>query len=87
LGVRAATTRDVSGLMVTPHASLAGCTPSATSHRNRPWRSLRPALHLGSRACRDLALSSDATLGFTYSGQLAGDLQDNGVQGRLNWRF
>jgi uncharacterized protein with beta-barrel porin domain len=44
-------------------------------------------LHFGSRACRDHALSSDATLGFTYAGQLAGDLQDNGVQGRLNWRF
>jgi len=35
----------------------------------------------------DLALGHDAVLGISYAGQLAGDLHDNGAQGRLTWRF
>jgi outer membrane autotransporter protein len=35
----------------------------------------------------DFALGPDAILGVSYAGQLADDLQDNGVQGRLTWRF
>jgi uncharacterized protein with beta-barrel porin domain len=35
----------------------------------------------------DIDFAPDATFGLSYVGQLAGDPQDNGVQGRLNWRF
>ena len=35
----------------------------------------------------DLNLGPNATLGVSYSGQLASDLQDNAVKGRLTWLF
>jgi hypothetical protein len=35
----------------------------------------------------DFALGPDAVFGISYAGQLASDLQDNGVQGRLDVRF
>jgi fibronectin-binding autotransporter adhesin len=35
----------------------------------------------------DLNISEKATLGFSYSGQFASDVQDNAVQGRFRWRF
>lgn len=34
----------------------------------------------------DMALGADAFLSLSYIGQLAADLHDNGVQGRLDWR-
>ena len=34
---------------------------------------------LSGRAGRDVSLS--------YQGQLAGDFQDNGIRGNLDWRF
>lgn len=33
----------------------------------------------------DLALSPNATLGASYAGQLADDIRDHAVKGRLNW--
>jgi uncharacterized protein with beta-barrel porin domain len=35
----------------------------------------------------DFTLGPNATLGVSYSGQLASDLQDNAVKGRLTWQF
>jgi outer membrane autotransporter protein len=35
----------------------------------------------------DFRIASDATLGLSYTGQLAGDVQDHGITGRLDWRF
>ncbi len=35
----------------------------------------------------DLALGADAFVSISYIGQLATDLHDNGLQGRLDWRF
>ena len=35
----------------------------------------------------DLFLAPDATLSLSYNGELAGDIEDHGVSGRLNWRF
>jgi outer membrane autotransporter protein len=35
----------------------------------------------------DFNLGPNATLGVSYSGQLASDLQDNAVKGHLTWLF
>ena len=35
----------------------------------------------------DFNLSATATLGVSYSGQLASDVTDNAVKGRLTWLF
>jgi outer membrane autotransporter protein len=35
----------------------------------------------------DFAIAPDATLGLSYAGQLAEDVQDHAVSGHLNWRF
>jgi len=35
----------------------------------------------------DVKLAGNATLGIAYSGQLAGDIEDHGITGRLDWRF
>ena len=35
----------------------------------------------------DFALSPSATLGVSYNGEIASDIEDHGVSGRFNWRF
>jgi Calcineurin-like phosphoesterase len=35
----------------------------------------------------DVVVAPDATLSLSYQGQLAGDIQDNGIRGNLDWRF
>lgn len=35
----------------------------------------------------DISLSPSATLGVSYTGEIASDVEDHGVTGRLNWRF
>lgn len=35
----------------------------------------------------DFALSPSATLGIAYNGEIASDIEDHGVSGRLNWQF
>ena len=35
----------------------------------------------------DVFLTPDATLSLSYNGELAKDIEDHGVSGRLNWRF
>ena len=99
LGVRAATTMPVAGMPVTPRVSIAWqyafgeLTPElalAFALSGIPFGISGVPLARNSaliEAGLDLALGVDATLGVSYSGQLAGDLQDNGVQGRLTWRY
>ena len=38
-------------------------------------------------AGRDVSLSPTATLGVSYNGEIASDVEDHGVSGRLDWRF
>ena len=99
LGVRAATTMPVAGMLVTPRASVAWqyafgeLTPDlalAFASSGIPFGISGVPLARNSaliEAGLDFALGPDAILGISYAGQLAGDLQDNGVQGRLTWRF
>jgi len=35
----------------------------------------------------DVLLAPDATLSLSYNGELASDIEDHGVTGRVNWRF
>ena len=99
LGVRAATTMPVFGMLVTPRASVAWqyafgeLTPDialAFASSGIPFGISGVPLARNSAligAGLDLALGPDVAFGVTYSAQLAGDFQDNGVQGRLTWRF
>jgi outer membrane autotransporter protein len=99
LGVRAATTLYVSGVAVTPRVSAAwqhafgDITPDLTL----AFVSTGTAFGIAGvplaqdsalvEAGLDFSLGVDTTLGVSYSGQIADDLQDHGVQGRLMWRF
>jgi len=99
LGVRAATTVSVAGTLLTPHASLAwqhalGDVDPAASLAFASGGAAFTVL--GAPVARDsalldaglmLTLSDDASLGLAYSGQLADDVTDNAVTGRLDWRF
>jgi len=99
LGVRAATTMPVAGMLVTPRASVAwqyafgDVTPDLAlafaSSGIAFGISGIPLAHNSAliEAGLDFGLGQDAMLGVSYAGQLAGDLQDNGVQGRFTWRF
>jgi outer membrane autotransporter protein len=99
LGLRAASTMPVHGVMVTPRASVAwqyafgDTTPAmALAFAQSPagFGILGVPLAQSSaliEAGVDLHLSADARLGVSYVGQLASDLQDNGVQASLRWRF
>ena len=99
LGVRAATTLPVGDMLVTPHGSIAwqyafgDVTPDlalafasngvAFNISGVPIAQSSALLVAG----LDIALGSDAMLGISYAGQFGSGLQDNGVQGRLTWRF
>lgn len=99
LGVRAATTLSVAGALLTPHASLAwqhalgDVDPAASLAFASGGAGFTV---LGAPVARDsalldaglmLTLSDDASLGLAYSGQIADDVTDNAVTGRLDWRF
>ena len=101
LGVRAATTPQPTwwGLTVTPRGSLAwqrafgNLAPAqafAFASNGIPFGISGVSLAQDSAlidAGFDLALGADAFLSISYVGQLATDLQDNGVQARFDWRF
>jgi outer membrane autotransporter protein len=99
LGVRMASSVPMHGIMVTPRASLAwqyafgDTTPDlalAFAQSGAGFSALGVPLAQNSaliEAGIDLQLSPGARLGISYIGQLAGDLQDNGVQANLLWRF
>ena len=99
LGVRLATTMHIAGAEVVPHASLAwqhafgDVDPAATLAFASGGAAFTV---LGAPISRDSALldaglavtvAPDATLALAYSGQLAGDANDNAVTGRFDWRF
>jgi outer membrane autotransporter protein len=99
LGVRAATTMQLSTMMVTSRISLAwqhafdDVTPGAAlafvstgigfTVTGVPLAQDSLLVEAG----LDFNLGPNATLGVSYSGQLASDLQDNAVKGRLTWLF
>jgi outer membrane autotransporter protein len=99
LGVRAATTLPVAGMLVTPRASVAwqyafgdvtpdlalafASTGIAFGISGAPLARNSALIEAG----LDFAVGADAALSVTYAGQLAGNLQDNGVRGQFNWRF
>jgi outer membrane autotransporter protein len=99
LGVRAATTLPIAGVLVTPHGSVAWQYAFGDTAPGQALAFASTGIAFGIsgvpiaqssaliEAGLDFALGPDAMFGITYAGQLAGDLQDNGVQGRLNWRF
>jgi outer membrane autotransporter protein len=100
LGIRAATTPQPAwGITVTPRGSLAwqhafgDLTPAQTfafASNGIPFGISGVPLAQDSAlidAGFDFAVGPDAFLSISYVGQLATDLHDNGVQGRLDWRF
>ncbi|MDH4980996.1 autotransporter domain-containing protein [Hyphomicrobium sp. D-2] len=99
LGMRAATTFAVDGVLLTPRASAAwqyafGDTrPDAAlafASSGAAFGILGVPLARSSallEAGVDVQIDEDVVLGLSYVGQLAGDLQDNGVQGKVLWKF
>jgi outer membrane autotransporter protein len=99
LGLRAATTMHVSNMVFTPHVSAAwqhafdDVTPDAAlafASTGIGFDVTGVPLAENSllvEAGLDLNLSPTATLGVSYSGQIASDLADNAVKGRFTWLF
>ncbi len=99
LGIRAATTTSVAGYTVTPHTSLAWqyAFGDITPEQSFSFASTNIAFGISGapiarnsalvEAGLDIGFAPDATFSLSYVGQLADDVTDNGVQGRLNWRF
>jgi outer membrane autotransporter protein len=99
LGLRAAATMPFHGVMVTPRGSLAwqyafgDTTPDlalafATSGVGFGIAGIPLAQNSALvEAGVDVLLSADAKFGISYIGQLAGALQDNGVQADFRWQF
>lgn len=99
LGLRAASTMPVNGMLVTPRASFAwqyafgDTTPDlalAFASSGASFGILGVPLARNSaliEAGVDMELGPQTRFGISYVGQLASDLQDNGVQATLDWRF
>lgn len=99
LGLRAATTTFVDGVQVTPRAAVAWQHPFGDVTPNQglafaafgqsfiasgiPLTANSALLDAGV----DVLLAPEATLSVFYAGQLAGDVEDHGLSGRVNWRF
>ena len=99
LGLRVASTMHVQDMVITPHASVAwqhafdDLTPDAAlvflstgigfAVTGVPLAQNSALIDVG----LDLNLSPAMTLGVSYAGQFANDLQDNAVKGRFTWRF
>jgi len=99
LGLRAATTWHLSDLVVTPHVSAAWqhAFGDLTSDAALVLSSMGTGFVVAGvplaqnsaliDAGFDLNLRPAVTLGFSYSGQFANNLQDNAVNGRFTWLF
>jgi len=99
LGLRAATELLIDGLVVAPHASVAWqhAFDDVTADASLAFNSGGAGFTVsGVPIARDAALieaglmfkvDADATLGISYQGQIAGDVEDHGLSGRLDWRF
>jgi outer membrane autotransporter protein len=100
LGLRAATTTRYAGFDITPRISVAwrhafgdDTTPgillsfasgsSAFGIDGLPIAENSALIEAG----LDVSLGRNATLGLSYSGQLAGDANDHGIKGSLLWQF
>jgi len=99
LGLRSASVLQAAGMQITPHASVAwqrafGDLEPATT---LVFATAGIGFEVfGVPIVRDSALiaaglsvavADDATIDFAYSGQIADDLSDNAISGRLDWRF
>ena len=99
LGARAGTTMVWGGTTVIPHASLAWqyAFGDTTPQQALAFASTGIGMGIGGVPLAqnsalldigaDVLVGADATLGLSYIGQYAGDVQDNGLRGRFNWRF
>ncbi len=99
LGLRAGATMHWNSMAVTPHVSAAwqhafdGVTPDAAlvvASSGVGFTVFGVPLAKNSllvEAGLDLNLSPTATLGVSYSGQLASEVEDNAVKGRFTWLF
>lgn len=99
LGLRAAATMRWNSMVMTPHVSAAwqhafdDVTPEASLAfastgigfivAGAPLAENSLLLEAG----LDLNVSTNITIGVSYSGQLADDLTDNAVKGRFSWLF
>ena len=98
LGIRFAAETTIGGTRVTPRASFAWQHAFGDVD---PMRTLAfsgaPGMTIAGtplarnsaliEAGLDVSLSPSATLGISYNGEIASDVEDHGVSGRLNWRF
>jgi outer membrane autotransporter protein len=99
LGVRVAATARLAGLLVTPHASvgwqhaIGDIEPAQTLAFASGGATFTV---LGAPLARDsaiidaglsVAVAPDAVIGLSYSGQLAGDVADNAITGRIDLQF
>ena len=97
LGLRAATTIRISNMVITPKVAAAwqhafdDVTPDASlafASTGIGFAGVPLARNsLLVEAGLDLSLSPTATVGVSYSGQFASELQDNAVKGRFTWLF
>lgn len=98
LGLRAATTVNWNRVALTPHISAAwqhafdepAATTLAFASSGLGFDVTGVPLAENSllvEAGLDLNVSSAITLGVSYSGQLASEVQDNAIKGRFSWRF
>jgi outer membrane autotransporter protein len=100
LGLRVATTMEISGLALEPHASVAwqyafgDIRPEAQmSFLSAPAANFIVAgVPLSENAAlieigSDLRISEQAQIGLSYVGQFAGDVTANAVQANVTWRF
>lgn len=99
IGLRAAATFNWDGALVTPHVSAAWqhAFDDVTPEASLAFASIGIGFDVTGvtlaensllvEAGFDLNLSHTATLGVSYSGQIASDLTDNAVKGRFTWLF
>lgn len=99
LGLRAAATMRVDGVEVTPRASVAWQHAFGDVNPDMALAFNANGIGLGISgvpiardsalidAGVDVAIAPDATIGVSYLGQLAGDVEDHGIKGRFDWRF
>lgn len=99
LGIRFGATTRIGGTTVTPRASFAWQHAFGDTDPTRAlaFSAGAPGMTISGvplardaaliDAGLDVSLSPSATLGISYTGEIASDVEDHGVSGRLSWRF
>jgi outer membrane autotransporter protein len=99
LGVRAASMIPVGDMILVPRASAAwqhafnDVTPDATvAFQNVAGSFVVAGVPIArdsllAEAGLDLAINRNATVGVSYTGQIAGNVQDHGAKGKFSWKF